>query len=158
MADGLVKFVGAVILCISLIIHPIIIITLMNENTTNRLTMNAVQNYLDVVTDKGQLTVKDYENFLEDLHVIGLVYNVTVTRTQRLVYPGAGTVDVTYVPTTIIAPNSVPFTETVSLNAGDLIEVNVASYGKTQGEQVAWSVFGLFVPKVTFTLSRVNRN
>lgn len=158
MADGLVKFVGAVILCLALIIHPVIITTMMNENTTNRLTMNAVQNYLDVVTDKGQLTVKDYESFLEDLHTVGLVYNVTVTRTQRLVYPGSTTVDVTYVPTTIIAPHGAVFDSTVELNAGDIVEVNVASYGRTQGEQVAWSAFGLVVPKVTVTLSRVNRN
>jgi hypothetical protein len=159
MADALVKFVGAMILCLALIIHPVIITTMMNENTSHRLTMNAVQNYLDIVTDKGQLTLRDYEYFLEDLHAIGLVYDVSVIRTQRLVYPGDTTIEVTYVPTTVISPNAVDeFDDTVSLNAGDVIEVSVESYGRTQGSQVAWQTFGLITPEVSCTLSRVNRN
>lgn len=154
MSDAIVKLFGVIVLSLALIFVPIVATTQYNEVTVQRLTLNTVQNYLDVVTDKGTITVTDYENFLDDLHAIGLVFDVSVTRNQRMVYK----TEVIYMPVEIIKPGQEPFEVDVPMHQGDEVIVHVRSIGKTQGEQIAYSAFGLYIPNVEVTLGRVNRN
>ncbi len=160
MSDAIVKIFGVVILCLSLTLIPIVGVTTQNDITVQRLTLNAVQNYLDIVTDKGAITVTDYENFISDLHSIGLIYDVTVTREQRLVYQS----DVVYMALDIVSPDRVDsegdplFQDDIPCKQGDIVKVSVKSKGRTQGQEVAYNVLGLVVPNVEVTMSRVNRN
>ena len=161
MAAFPMKLMGAILAILLLIFIPIVTAVEKNDIGIERTTWNCVQNYTDIISDKGRITSDDYEKFMLKLGATGLAWHVTVTVDSRRVYAGSivGQMEVRHVTTHVFkSENGGIFNTNEPLRKGDIVTVSIESLNKTAGQQLAENILKIWTAPTEVTLAAMIRN
>ena len=155
------KIAGAVLAILLLIFVPIVTAVEKNDIGIERTAWNSVQNYLDIIADKGRITSDDYSKFMLQLGATGLAWDVTVTVDSRRVYAGSvhGQMEVRHITTHIYKSSGGGISNTNDpLRKGDIVSVSITALNKTAGQQLAENILRVWSAPTEISLSAMVRN
>jgi translation initiation factor IF-1 len=155
------KIIGAVLAVLLLIFIPIVTAVEKNDIGIERTAWNCVQNYTDIIADKGRITSEDYERFMLKLGATGIAWRVTVTVDSRRVYAGSvlGQMEVRHVTTHVFKSETGGiFNTNVRLRKGDIVTVSIVSLNKTSGQQLAENILNIWTAPSEISLAAMVRN
>lgn len=161
MASFPMKLVGAILTVLLLIFVPIVTAVEKTDIGIERTAWNCLQNYMDIIADKGRITSDDYDKFMLKLGATGLAWNVTVTVDSRRVYAGTviGQMEVRHVTTHIYKSDSGGiFNTNEPLRKGDIVTVHIESLNKTAGQQLAENILKIWTAPTEMSLAAMVRN
>ena len=155
------KMIGAALAILLLVFVPIVTAVEKNEIAIERIAWNCVQNYTDVIADKGRISSDDYDKFLLKLGAAGLAWKVTVTVDSRRVYAAdvVGEMEVKHVTTHVYkSDNGGIFNTNERLRKGDIVTVSIESLNKSGGQQLAENILKVWSAPAEMSLSAMVRN
>jgi len=161
LASFPMKVAGAVLAVLMLVFIPIVTAVEKNDIGIERTAWNCVQNYTDIIADKGRITSDDYEKFMLNLGATGIAWKVTVTVDSRRVYAGSviGQMEVRHVTTHVFKSDSGGiFNTNEQLRKGDIVTVIVVSLNKTSGQQLAENILKIWASPSEISLAAMVRN
>lgn len=139
MISYISKIVGGILAIILLVFVPLVSKICVDEIAMVRKNWNAVENYTDIVCDKGLLTKEDYQSFIQNISSNGVMYEVNIEVLRRIALPESeGIADIIYQPVGYYSssPNSEYqiLIETKALHQGDIINVKCIPINQTTGQ------------------------
>ena len=161
MASFPMKMIGAVLAVLLLIFVPIVTAVEKNDIGIERTAWNCVQNYTDIIADKGRIASDDYDKFMLKLGATGIAWSVTVTVDSRRVYAGnvAGQMEVRHITTHVFkSDNGGIFDANEALRKGDIVTVSIVSLNKTSGQQLMENILKIWSPPSEISLAAMVRN
>jgi len=155
------KLVGAILAVLLLIFVPIVTAVEKNDIGIERTAWNCLQNYTDIIADKGRITSDDYEKFLLRLGATGLAWDITLTVDSRRVYAGTaiGQMEVRHITTHVFKSDSGGIINTNEpLRKGDIVTVSIESLNKTAGQQLTENILKIWSSPSEMSLAAMVRN
>jgi len=155
------KLIGAILALLLLVFIPIVTAVEKSDIGIERTAWNSVQNYVDIIADKGRITSDDYSKFMLKLGSTGIAWDVTVTVDSRRVYAGsiAGQMEVRHVTTHVFKSESGGiFNTNVPLRKGDIVTVSVEAINKTAGQQLTENILRIWTAPSEMSLAVMVRN
>jgi len=155
------KLVGAILTVLLLIFVPIVTAVEKTDIGIERTAWNCLQNYTDIIADKGRITSDDYDKFMLKLGSTGLAWKVTVTVDSRRVYAGSvlGQMEVRHVTTHVYKSDSGGILNTnEALRKGDIVTVSIESLNKTAGQQLTENILKIWTAPSEMSLAAMVRN
>lgn len=138
---------------------PLIIVSLVQDIRTERITWNALTDYTDIVTDKGVLTENDYREFVAKLGSTGLDFEVSVLAKNKMVMPdGSGNFTIKYVSSGLWKSSTGGILNNVYLEAGDSIQVIIKPLSQTRASALLQGVLKLHTNNTEYSYAATVRN
>ncbi len=130
MSNFLTRVISLVLVFLMLIIAPLLYSYSVSEMENRRLLLNEVNQFLDKVTDKGEITEDDLTEFYLQVSSHGMVINPTVKRLVRttVVTPEGKT------KTTYIAADDINY-----LNQRDVVQVILNEVSASTYQKILYS-------------------
>lgn len=150
MEGFLSKCIAAILIFLMLILAPMINIYGQHEMQSRMEILNDTTSFLDKVTDKGEITQDDLDEFALTLESHGLVLDVDVSRlvkTVTVIDPIANETDTTY-----IAADSVS-----DLSTGNVVKVEIKEVSSTRYRKLLNTFLRLDEPYFKLTMSKMVR-
>lgn len=148
MNDFFTKLIGLFLAFFLLVIAPITNNALAQDLTMKRAILNEMTNFVDKVTDSGQISDAMLSDFYLGCASHGAVVDVSVQRYIKIVNPdGSGGTYITYVLSDEIA----------KWNKSDIVKVKVEAIGYTGAQRLMWYFLKLVTPKLEFELAGMVR-
>jgi hypothetical protein len=155
------KIIGAILTVLLLVFVPIVTAVEKNDIGIERTAWNTLQNYTDIIADKGRITSDDYDRFMLRLGATGLAWSITVTVDSRRVYAGnaAGQMEVRHITTHVFKSDSGGiWGVNEALRKGDIVTVHIESLNKTAGQQLTENILKIWSAPTEMTLAAMIRN
>ncbi len=163
MSSYLMKIIGGVLAIVLLMFVPLVTKIAVDEIGIMRKSWNAVENYVDIVNDKGLLTKSDYEDFILKLSSNGIIYKVDIEISRRIAVPvSAGTANIIYQPVGFYSSSPSEdyqiLSNTKALYKGDIVTVTCVPLNKTVGQIILTNLTKVNGQSVSLSLSGMVRN
>lgn len=152
MSDIISKVIGVLLAFVLLILAPMTISRAADDAAMKRLVLNEVTNFIDKVTDKGDITAADYNDLVLGINAHGGSFDVSVIRYVRMTVKDNINA-ANGVKTIYSAADEKVGSGTVSLDIGDSVQVRVEQIGKTKGQSLLQSLLKVFEEPFGFTLA-----
>lgn len=150
MEGFLSRCISAVLIFLMLILAPLINIYGQHEMQSRMEILNDVTSFLDRVTDKGEITQDDLDEFALTVESHGLVLDVDVSRLVKTVVvldPATNDCDVTY-----IAADSVS-----DLSTGNVVKVVINEVSSTRYRKLLNTFLRINEPSFKLSMSKMVR-
>ncbi len=143
-----------------LVVIPIVSMVSIDSIKYERLAWNALENYVDVITDKGSITVDDFDKFVQKLGTTGRDWTITIQQEARRVYTTGteGESNVKYITMGVWRSDAGNITQIHNCNKGDIITVTIEAINVRKSEAVVRKLLKVWKPNDVLTLSGMCRN
>lgn len=161
MGSFLSKLIAVVITFIMLVLSPLILLSLIQDIRTERITWNAVTDYTDIVSDKGVLNENDYKEFIAKLGSSGIDYEVSIVAKSKLVFPvtgGGSGYYIDYVSSGLWKSSSGGVTGLTYLEAGDTLQIIVTPLRGSRADQLLAGILNLHTGTREYSYAASVRN
>lgn len=158
------KIIGVILAIVLLILVPLTYSAFADDLSASRIEFNSMSNYLDIISDKGSISKKDYINFVNQLSSTGYFYKISIEIESRRVYtppvesPEEQTLNVVYVTDKIITSEDGGVQESIILGKGDIVSLNIKCLENKKSDNFLNSFLNLSKPKANISLSKMVRN
>jgi len=143
------KMLGTLIAFTILFLAPITVLTLAQDFNMQRGITNEVTNFIDKVTDSGEITDMDIADFYLGCSSYGAIVDVKINRFIKMVVPdGMGGSTSVYQA----ADNILDY------NKGDMSQVTVKVIDYTGAQRLTFRLLHVFTDKFEITLAEKIRN
>lgn len=144
MSDFINKIVLIILTFVLLVLAPLTVSYMISEQTTERLVLNEVTQFIDKVTDKGSIVQSDLDDIYLGVNSTGGTYDVNVQRFIRVASQNAdGT------PRTVYFSNG----DLSTLNKGDVVKVTIDEIGVSPAKRLIWALLKIDSGKFNFSLA-----
>lgn len=163
MISYLMKIIGGVLAVLLLVFVPLVSYICVDEIALTRENWNQLENYIDIVCDKGLLTKEDYDRFILKLNKNGIIYDVNIEILRKIALPESnGTAKITYqlVGFYTSSPNEEYqiLDNTKVLLQGDIVNIKCIPINKTTGQLMMSNLTNINRNNQTLSLSNMVRN
>jgi len=159
MTSFVPKIIGVILALVLLILAPMVCKSNIDEIAIERTTWNALEMYVDIIADKGQLTVSDYTDFVKRVSSKGLAFNITITTSIRRAFPsGADGFEIKYIDNSVIRSIEGGVTTLTKFGKGDIVSVEIEAINKTRAQRINQLLFNITTPFKNMKLSKMIRN
>lgn len=163
MTSYLMKLIGGILAIILLTLVPLVTKVCVDEIGIVRKGWNNLENYVDIVSDKGLLTEDDYNDFVLKLNSDGIIYDVDIEISRRIALPEqAGTAEIIYQPVGFYSSspeeNYQVLSGKKSLYKGDIVTVTCTPLNSTAGQIITSKVTKTGSKNDVLSLSSMVRN
>lgn len=149
MTDFVNKIITLIMIFVLLVIAPLTISYMTDEMTMQRLVLNEVSQFIDVVTDKGSIRKEDLDDLYLGVNSCGGTFNVDVKRLIRVasehVDPDTGNPEIQNM---FFSDDRLDI-----LNTGDVVKVTVEEVGISPTKRFIWNVLRIDSGKFKFSLA-----
>lgn len=155
------KIFAVLLAFILLVFTPLIILSLVQDIRTERVTWNALTDYTDVVSDKGVITQNDYTEFVAKLGASNVNYDISIIVRSKLIFPaptGSSGYVIKYVTSGLWKSSAGGVTGTTYLEAGDTLQVVVKPLSKTRASSLLGGVLNLHTNTTEYSYAANVRN
>ena len=146
MSDFINKIVTIILIFVLLVLAPLLISYMGTDMVTERLVLNEVTQFIDRVTDKGEITNSDLNDVYLGVNSHGGTYDVRVERYIRTATEDplkVGTVKTVYYNTE----------NTGDLNVGDVVKVHIEEIGISNSKRLLWLLLRIDKGSFEFSLA-----
>jgi uncharacterized protein (UPF0335 family) len=146
MSDFVNKVVTIILIFVLLVLAPLLISYMSTDMVTERLVLNEVTQFIDRVTDKGEITDADINDIYLGVNSHGGTYDVKVERYIRVATEDPknnGRVKTVYYNTDHIG----------DLNVGDVVKVHVKEIGVSNSKRLMWQLLRIDKGSFEFSLA-----
>lgn len=146
MSDFINKIVTIILIFVLLVLAPLLISYMGTDMVTERLVLNEVTQFIDRVTDKGEITNSDLNDVYLGVNSHGGIYDVRVERYIRTATEDplkVGTVKTVYYNTE----------NTGDLNVGDVVKVHIEEIGISNSKRLLWLLLRIDKGSFEFSLA-----
>ncbi len=146
MTDFINKVITIILIFVLLVLAPLLISYMSTDMVTERLVLNEVTQFIDRVTDKGEITDSDINDVYLGVNSHGGVYDVKVERYIRTATEDplkADTIKTVYYNTDNIG----------NLNVGDVVKVHVEEVGMSNSKRLLWQLLRIDKGQFEFSLA-----
>lgn len=143
-----------------LTVIPLVSMVCMDSIKYERLAWNALENYVDVITDKGSITVDDFDKFVQKLGSTGKDWTIIIQKESRRVYAteNTGKSSIKYITTGVWRSDAGNIIQTHNCNRGDIITVTIEAINVRKSEIIVNKLLNIWKPNSVITLSGMCRN
>jgi hypothetical protein len=158
MADFINKTISIILVFAMLVLAPILLSYMSTDMATERIVLNQVDQFIDKVTDKKEITPDDLDELYLAVNSQGGIFDVSVDRYIRVAYQemegGTPVVKTTYFRdnTDIDALYDVAG-NVANLNVTDVVKVTVEETNRSPAKRLMWSILRIDKGKFEFSLA-----
>lgn len=157
------KLAGGVLAIILLVFVPLVTKVCIDEIGITRENWNTLENYIDIVKDKGLLTKEDYDDFVLKLSSNGIIYDIEIEISRKIALPESeGTSKIIYQPigyySSFPDKNYQVLNNTKLLYKGDIATVICTPANQTVGQVILSKLLKVNKNNTTLSLSGMVRN
>lgn len=160
MSDFINKVITIILIFVMLILSPLLISYTSNDMVSQRLILNEVSQFIDRVTDKGEITAHDLDDLYMGINSQGGLYNVQVDRyIIATIESNANDLSFDRRLSTYFRDNRdidklyEAEGNTAPLEIGDVVKVHVEEIGMSNGKKLLWSLLRVDKGQFKFSLA-----